>query len=598
MVVLRRPHCEPVFAWLNGHAPRVDVGGGEVERNQSPRFVDGVREVRVGEVFGRVPQGNVPVSIAPSIIVAEFVLEDTLAPGDHLAHRAADLVDRAAHAGVLAQIWQPRRLCPWGEPQLAGIVHEPDRYDSRKAIGSDRAESHDVASFQQESVGLFGRHPWHGPTMTQLNDARPPRRCYVRFMASIDDIRDEFKSWLNQHWNPDMTVRQWWAAMADAGWQFPHWPEGLGGRGLTQAESRAVSAELVDAGAIGPPFSLGQVMGGPVVLQNGNDEQRARLVPPLANGTESWCQFFSEPEAGSDLAGLRTTAERDGEEWIINGQKVWTSGAVDAAKGMLVARSNWDAPKHRGLSYFIIDVDQPGIEIRPLKQMSGGSHFNEVFFSDARVPHENLIGGDGDGWASAVSTLAFERQGLSSRVPGLPVVRPGEKAGLLDRSAGEMARAPEDSGIGAGRTLRSAGAISRLAAEFDRDEEPDIRDDLARLKAMSMTSSWSAQRAREAAKAGQQPGPFANMAKLSGSHISRMARDLGPRSIGAYGMLSGEDSPHDGLVSDMVTSQPSASIAGGTDEVQRNIISERGLGLPKDISVDRDIPFRDVKKSG
>ena len=439
------------------------------------------------------------------------------------------------------------------------------------------------------------------PHTTLLNDcsvggARAVGSCYVLAMASVDEVRDEIRDWLATTWDADLTVREWWALSSEAGWQFPSWPQGLGGRGVSAAEARAAAAEMADAGALGPPFSLGQVMGGPVVLQNGSPEQQQRLVPPLADGTESWCQFFSEPEAGSDLAGLRTSAERDGDEWVINGQKVWTSGALQADRGMLVARSNWDAPKHRGLSYFIIEVDQPGVEIRPLKQMSGASHFNEVFFTDARVSHEDLIGGDGDGWASAVATLAFERSGLSNRVPGLAVGRPGEKGGLLDMRAGEVVASPEDTGLG-GRTLRSASAMSRLAKEFGATDRDDVRQDLAILKSMTLTASWSGQRAREAAKAGQQPGPFANLAKLSGSDISRHARDLAPRIVGAHGMLSDSDAPLDGLVADMVTSQPSASIAGGTDEVQRNIIGERGLGLPKDIQVDKDMPFRDVQRS-
>ncbi|MCP4228157.1 MAG: acyl-CoA dehydrogenase, partial [Actinomycetia bacterium] len=190
-------------------------------------------------------------------------------------------------------------------------------------------------------------------------------------MAAIDDLRDEMRVWLAENWDGDLTVRDWWQRLADAGWQFPHWPQGFGGRGLGPTEARAVTAELVDAGALGPPFSLGHVMGGPVVIQNGDEDQRTRFLPSLANGTEAWCQFFSEPEAGSDLAGLRTTAERDGDEWVVTGQKVWTSDAKNAARGMLVARTNWDVPKHRGLGYFIIEVDQPGIEIRPLKQMNG-----------------------------------------------------------------------------------------------------------------------------------------------------------------------------------------------------------------------------------
>jgi len=412
----------------------------------------------------------------------------------------------------------------------------------------------------------------------------------------LDDLRTEVRAWLAQNWDPDRTVRDWWTAMADAGWQFPTWPEGLGGRGLSATEGRVVAAEVVEAGALGPPFSLGQVMGGPVVLQQGDDEQRARLVPPLARGEESWCQFFSEPEAGSDLAGLRTTAERDGDEWVINGQKVWTSGAVVAAKGMLVARTNWDVPKHRGLGYFIIDVDQPGIEIRPLKQMNGQAHFNEVFFSDARVSNDDLIGGEGQGWAAAVATLAFERSGLSGRVPGQTVALPGDKAGMLDRPAGEVVAQPGDTGLGS-RAFRSSGEITTLAADRDRLDDAVLRQELMELRTLGRVAQWSAQRAREAARSGQSPGSAANVAKLMGSHIGRASQHLAPKTLGAEGMLAGEDAPHGGQITEMVLSVPSSAIAGGTDEIQRNIIGERGLGLPKDISVDREMPFRDVPRS-
>ncbi|MCP5026713.1 MAG: acyl-CoA dehydrogenase [Actinomycetia bacterium] len=416
-------------------------------------------------------------------------------------------------------------------------------------------------------------------------------------MASLDDLLEELGAWLAENWSPDLTVRQWWARAGAAGWLFPTWPEGLGGRALTAAEGRAVAAEMVDAGALGPPFSLGQVMGGPVVLQNGTPEQQARLVPALANGTEAWCQFFSEPEAGSDLAGLRTTAIRDGDEWIVNGQKVWTSDARRADRGMLVARTNWDVPKHRGLGYFIIDVDQPGIEIRPLRQMNGAAHFNEVFFTDARVSHENLIGGEGDGWGSAVATLAFERAGLSSRVPGQVIAQPGEKGAMLDRKAGDLVAAPVPAAVG-NRALRSSTEIAALAREAGKLDDPNIRQGLAQLEMMGQTANWAGQRARAAAKSGQQPGPFANLAKLAGSDIGKVARDLAPRTLGPSGMLRGSDAPRNGAIADMVLSQPASSIAGGTDEIQRNIIAERGLGLPKDIQVDRDMPFKEVPKSG
>ncbi len=415
---------------------------------------------------------------------------------------------------------------------------------------------------------------------------------------ALDTLRQEVRAWLAENWDPELTVQEWWSRMAAAGWQFPSWPEGLGGRGLSSVEGRAVAAEVVEAGALGPPFSLGQVMGGPVVLQQGSDEQRARLVPPLADGSEAWCQFFSEPEAGSDLAGLRTTAERDDDEWVVNGQKVWTSGALSAARGMLVARTNWDVPKHRGLSYFIIDVDQPGIEIRPLKQMNGQAHFNEVFFTDARVSDADLIGGEGQGWAAAVATLAFERSGLSSRVPGLTVALPGHR-GALDRRAGDVVAEPGDTGLGS-RAFRSSTEIADLVRQRDGDEgldDPLLRQELIELRTLGRVANWSAQRAREAAKAGQSPGSAANVAKLMGSHIGRGAQQLAPRALGAAGMLAGEDAPAGGQVTEMVLSVPSGAIAGGTDEIQRNIIGERGLGLPKDVSVDRDVPFRDVPRS-
>jgi len=416
-------------------------------------------------------------------------------------------------------------------------------------------------------------------------------------MSTTDDLCQEMQAWLAENWEPELSVRQWWQRMADGGWQFPTWPQGLGGRGLSAPDARAVTAEVVAAGALGPPFSLGQVMGGPVVIQQGNDEQRSRFLPALANGTEAWCQFFSEPEAGSDLAGLRTTAERDGDEWVVNGQKVWTSGALAAQRGMLVARTNGDVPKHRGLGYFIIDTDQPGVEIRPLRQMNGQAHFNEVFFTDARVGHENLLGGEGDGWAAAVATLAFERSGLSSRAPGLVMAPPGEKSGFLDRAAGELVARPVASGIGE-RAFRSSTEITGLARERAGTDDALLRQDLTRLKTQGQVANWSAQRARAEAKASQAPGPAANLAKLAGSNISRLARDLAPEVLGPEGMLAGPTAAHNGAVADMVLSQPASSIAGGTDEVQRNIIGERGLGLPKDVQVDRDMPFSDVPRSG
>jgi alkylation response protein AidB-like acyl-CoA dehydrogenase len=233
--------------------------------------------------------------------------------------------------------------------------------------------------------------------------------------------------------------------------------------------------------------------------------------------------------------------------------------------------------------------------------MNGQAHFNEVFFTDARVSNDDLIGGEGQGWAAAVATLAFERSGLSSRVPGLTVALPGEKGGVLDRRVGDVVAEPSDTGLGS-RAFRSSSEIAGLAADRPgpggtRLDDPVLRQELMELRTLSRVANWSAQRAREAARAGQSPGSAANVAKLMGSHIGRASQHLAPRAVGPEGMLAGDDAPAGGQVTEMVLSVPSSSIAGGTDEVQRNIIGERGLGLPKDVSVDREVPFREVPRS-
>src|SRR4051812_8826891 len=226
------------------------------------------------------------------------------------------------------------------------------------------------------------------------------------------EIGDEVREWLSRTWNENLTLRDWWKELAAAGWAFPSWPTGHGGRNLSPAAARDVAQALAEAGAIGPPGGLGQMMGGPVVIEHGTEEQQEQWLLPLASGRESWCQLFSEPGAGSDLASLQTRAVRDGDVWIVNGQKVWTTGARTADRGMLVARTDPDSPKHKGITYFIIDMDQPGVEVRPLKQMDGGATFNEVFLADAVVPHQQILGSANNGWMVAVSTLAYERQGL------------------------------------------------------------------------------------------------------------------------------------------------------------------------------------------
>src|ERR1700749_4579152 len=240
------------------------------------------------------------------------------------------------------------------------------------------------------------------------------------------NAREGALAWLRANWDTALTVR------ADSGWGFPTWPAELFGQGLSADAAAGVRSAFPESGALPPPAGLGQLLGGPMLLLHASDEQKARYLPALVRGEETWCQFFSEPGPGSDLASAEPRAvHRDSAEdagWTVDGQKVWTSGAQWADRGMLLARTNRDVPKHQGLSFFVIDVNQPGIEVRPLHQMNGEHHFNEVFFTSAQVDDDRRVGEVGDGWSAAVTVLMYER--FSS---ALPSVNPGQKSGNLDK---------------------------------------------------------------------------------------------------------------------------------------------------------------------
>jgi alkylation response protein AidB-like acyl-CoA dehydrogenase len=340
------------------------------------------------------------------------------------------------------------------------------------------------------------------------------------------------------------------------------------------------------------------MMAGPTIVAHGTDEQRKRFLPDMVNGKEVWCQLFSEPGAGSDLASLVTRAERDGDEWIVNGQKVWTSGAQFSKWGILIARTDPDQPKHRGITYFVIDMDQPGIEVRPLKEMTGGATFNEVFFTDARVPHENLIGEVNDGWGVAVTTLAHERNSLGAG--GMGGAGGGEMIGKPRLSArvgdlvgqsggGEMAGMAAAFGGGGGSMVKS------LPALFGRADDPVVRQEIAQIYTLLEIARFTGLRVQAAAARGDRPGPEVSTGKLAASHLVRALRDSGLRLEGAHGMLMGTDAPMGGMLQSLALFSPAISIAGGSDQVQRNIIGERVLGLPAEPRVDKDVPFRETK---
>ncbi len=408
-----------------------------------------------------------------------------------------------------------------------------------------------------------------------------------------DEVRAEVGAWLDDNWDPEQTVAEWWKRLADARYTHPMLPEAAGGRGWTRDLANAQWGEFRERAVLGPPSGLGFMLAGPTIAQHGSPEQIARFLPPILEGTVAWCQLFSEPGAGSDLAGLQCKAERDGDEWVVTGQKVWTSGAHSSQWGMLIARTDPDLPKHKGISYFAMEMDQPGIEIRPLKEMTGRSLFNEVFLDEARVHQRDLIGDLNGGWAVANTTLMFERTSLGGGGHGLGTAVPGPVAGHLGRPAGEFVHRASAAGVPAiGRA--SFDYLSQLARKLGKDTDPAIRQALARLYCLTEVNRLSGLRAKEAS---QRTGAEANIGKLIVSELFRQTRDVGNRIIGADGMLASPDAAHDGTVQEITLFSPGPAIYGGTDQVQRNIIGERVLGLPKEPGPPKDTAFKDLLKS-
>ena len=391
-----------------------------------------------------------------------------------------------------------------------------------------------------------------------------------------------------------MTVREWWQCLADARYSLPSLPEAAFGRGYSRAEEQEVKRGLADAGTLGPPSNIATMMAAPTIADHGTPEQIERFVPPVLNGTESWCQLFSEPGAGSDLAGLTTKAERDGDEWTVNGQKVWTSLAVGTDFGMLLARTDPDQPKHAGITWFAFPMLQDGVEIRPLIEMTGNAMFNEVFMDDTRVPHDHVIGDLNNGWRVGNTTLMFERGSLAGAVVELPYARAGSQSEDLDMPAGSFGLRTEGGPRGNVDAAPTAVRFGRYARELGMDD-PARRDARTRLYVREEVNRMLGMRARS----GVVPA-IGNLGKLAMSEIARMKREAGNRSIGAVGMLSGDDARAaigNGEVQATTVHSPAPSIYGGTDQVQRNILGERFLGLPKEPGPAKETPFKDLSKN-
>jgi alkylation response protein AidB-like acyl-CoA dehydrogenase len=371
-------------------------------------------------------------------------------------------------------------------------------------------------------------------------------------------------------------------------------------------------ADAISAhGALPAPGGLGLLLAAPTIATHGTQEQIDRYVRAIVTGQEAWCQLFSEPVAGSDLAGLQTRAVRDGDEWIVDGQKVWTSGGHYADLGMLIARTNSDVPKHQGISYFALDMHQPGVDIRPLRELTGRALFNEVFLSEARTTSAAMIGDLNNGWAVANTTLAFERAGLGSGggTAAASAALPGTVAGHLDKRAGDFVQNRRSAQGGA--QFRGAGRmLTDLAKQSKVIDDPTIRQDLMRLHTLTEIGRYNTLRLKALKERGQDIPGFGNIGKLAMSDMMRLQRDLGMRILGAAGMLHAYEpsekaaldaatgNPMNGFVTELALFAQAPPIYGGTDQVQRNIIGERVLGLPKEPGSDRTTPFKDLPKNG
>ncbi|MFD4193896.1 acyl-CoA dehydrogenase family protein [Amycolatopsis thermoflava] len=383
----------------------------------------------------------------------------------------------------------------------------------------------------------------------------------------MSEFREKVRAWLAENVPGDeelATAKRFQAALYDAGLAGITWPKEFGGQGLTSAEQQVFDQESARYDLPNSVFRIGMGMCGPTILDLGTPEQKARYIPPLLRGDEIWCQLFSEPGAGSDVASLQTRAVRDGDEWVVNGQKVWTTVAHLADFGALLARTDPDVPKHQGLTMFLIDMHDPAVTVRPLKDMTGRAPFNEVYFENLRLPADAVLGQVGQGWLAAVTMLGHERVSIG---------------GFVRKRHDPLAHAN----------------LAETARRYGRDADPVVRAELAKLYAAERALALFNVRLRQEAEAGSPPGARGSVAKLAGAQLQQQA-------VAVAGLIAGPRAtawePGDAAGEELalaINQTPSSSIAGGTDQIQRTIIGDRILGLPREPVVDRDVPFRELR---
>lgn len=387
-----------------------------------------------------------------------------------------------------------------------------------------------------------------------------------------DELRQEVRSWLQANWTagsvkppamreePSTEYKAWLRKVVEARWAVPAWPVEWYGRGMSAEQSRIVEQEF--AGAKAPGAGMDRLhLAANTLLKYGTESLKKELLAKLLSSEISTCLLYSEPGAGSDLGGLRTRVDRDGDQWLVNGQKVWTSGAATADYGLLIARTDWDQPKHKGLTYFFCPMKQPGVTVRPLKQITGESHFNEVFLDNAVVPAENMLGEYNQGWGVLQTALQYERAMM---------------------------------GVGSSRPATDVYELIRFARDAGCIDNPVVRQDIARAISYRRMNDLNMQRALADLEQGSSSS-LPSLGKLAMSRVLHEDGRVRTAILGAATMLDGKESGAAGDTHYRAFTAYINSIGGGTDQIQRNIISERILGLPKEIEVDRGVPFRDVK---
>jgi alkylation response protein AidB-like acyl-CoA dehydrogenase len=387
---------------------------------------------------------------------------------------------------------------------------------------------------------------------------------------NLEAIRSEVRAWLDRHWDADRkkpragTISDWLGLVFEAGWAVPSWPTEYWGRALDKADAAAVVSEFRKVGAPGAGQDRSNITASSI-MQFGSEALKRKMLPVFLQGA-SMCLLYSEPGAGSDLAAVRTRADLEGDVYKVTGQKVWTSGAQHADYGLLLARTNWDVPKHQGLSFLIIPMRQPGIEIRPINQITGDSHFNEVFLDGAEVPAENIVGQEGEGWKVLQTALAVERLIM------------GEGAG--ERRQGSF----KDNKVSLLDIAREAGKLG----------DPVLRQQIAQAMAYRRLNALNLVRAKQEMAQGSS-SPIMSLGKLAMSRILHEDARVMTRLLGARSMLDGSADARAADVNYRTANAYMTSIGGGTDQIQRNIIAERVLGLPREAEVDRSIPFRESR---